>query len=107
MTAGGTSRAADAVALALAFHRAPVQHPDLLHARTPLPAGVDVLLKLAGGSRPGLECAALASPDELRAAALFFVEQVLLHHDASHYRVLLAPAIDGYTLAFDDDSDAP
>lgn len=88
MTAGGTSRAADAVALALAFHRAPVRHPDLLHARTPLPAGVDVLLKLAGGSRPGLETAALASPDELRAAALFFVEQVLLHHDASHYRVL-------------------
>ncbi len=88
MTAGGTSRAAHTVALALAFHRAPVGHPDLLHARGPLPAGIDTLLKLAGGSRPGLDCAALASPDELRAAALFFVEQVLLHHDADHYRVL-------------------
>lgn len=88
MTAAGTSRAADAVAQALAFHRAPVRHPDLLHARTPLPAGIDVLLRLAGGSRPHLESAALASPEELRAAALFFVEQVLLHHDASHYRVL-------------------
>lgn len=53
------------------------------------------------------ELGVLASPHELQAAALFFVEQVLLHHDASHYRVLLAPAIDGYTLAFDDDSDAP
>jgi hypothetical protein len=88
MAPGRTSFATGIVALALAFHRAPVKHPDLLHGRTPLPAGLAVLLKLAGGSQPDPEFAALAGPDELRAAALFFVEQVLLHHDASHYRVL-------------------
>jgi hypothetical protein len=76
------------VALALAFHRAPTQHADLLHGRTPLPPGVDILLKLAGGSAPDPAYAALASPDELKAAAMFFVEQVLFHHDVSHYRVL-------------------
>ncbi|MDQ1314391.1 MAG: hypothetical protein QG662_500 [Pseudomonadota bacterium] len=76
------------VALALAFHRAPTQHADLLHGRTPLPPGVDILLKLAGGSAPDPAHAALASPDELKAAAMFFVEQVLFHHDVSHYRVL-------------------
>jgi hypothetical protein len=88
MTPGRTSFATGIVALALAFHRAPVKHPDLLHGRAPLPAGVGTLLRLAGGSQPDPEFAALASPDELRAAALFFIEQVLLHHDASHYRVL-------------------
>ena len=88
MEPGGNPYAAGIVALALAFHRAPAQHPDLLHGRVPLPAGVDTLLKLAGGSAPDPHAAALAPPDQLRAAALFFVEQVLLHHDASHYRML-------------------
>jgi len=80
--------AAGIVALALAFHRAPTQYADLLHGRTPLPPGVGTLLKLAGGSEPDPEHAALARPDELKAAALFFIEQALFHHDASHYRVL-------------------
>jgi hypothetical protein len=88
MAPGRDPYAAGIVALALAFHRTPVAHPDLLHGRATLPAGVGTLLKLAGGNPPGPGSAALASPDELRTAALFFVEQVLLHHDASHYRVL-------------------
>jgi len=88
MESGRDPYAAGIVALALAFHRAPVAHPELLHGRAPLPAGVGALLKLAGGSEPDPATAALAPADELRAAALFFIEQVLLHHDASHYRVL-------------------
>ena len=88
MTAGRNSVAFGIVELALAFHRAPTQHADLLHGRAPLPLGVDTLLKLAGGSEPDPDCAALAHPDELKAAALFFIEQVLFRHDAHHYRVL-------------------
>jgi hypothetical protein len=76
------------LALALAFHRAPTQHADLLHGRTPLPAGIGVLLKLAGGSEPDPAILALAPADELKAAALFFIEQVLFRRDASHYQVL-------------------
>jgi DnaJ-domain-containing protein 1 len=82
------AEAAATVALALALQRAPAEHADLLHGRTPLPAGVVTLLKLAGGSPPNPACAALAPADSLQAAALGFVEQVLLRHDASHYRVL-------------------
>jgi hypothetical protein len=88
MAFGRNHGAAGIVALALAFHRAPVQHADLLRARAPLPPGVGTLLKLAGGSAPDPEYAALARPDELREAALFFIEQVLFHHDGNHYRVL-------------------
>jgi hypothetical protein len=88
MTAGRNSVAFGIVELALAFHRAPTQYADLLHGRAPLPAGVDTLLKLAGGSEPDPDCAALAHPDELKAAALFFIEQVLFRHGANHYRVL-------------------
>lgn len=80
--------AAGIVALALDFHRAPTRHADLLHGRDPLPPGLGFLLKLAGGSEPDPECMALASPDELQAAALFFIEQVLFRHDSDHYRVL-------------------
>ena len=88
MTAGRNSGAAGIVALALDFHRAPARHADLLHGRAPLPPAVGVLLKLAGGSAPDSEWAALAPPEALQAAALFFIEQVLLHHDSDHYRVL-------------------
>jgi hypothetical protein len=88
MVPGRNPGAADIVALALAFHRAPTQYADLLHGRTPLPPGVGTLLKLAGGSEPDPAHAALARADELKAAALFFIEQALFHHDAGHYRVL-------------------
>jgi hypothetical protein len=85
---GGDAYAAGIVALALAFHRVPTQHADLLHGPASLPPGVGVLLKLAGGSDPDPAWLALAPADELRAAALFFIEQVLFRRDASHYRVL-------------------
>jgi hypothetical protein len=88
MTAGRNSGAAGIVALALEFHRAPTHHADLLHGHAPLPSGVGVLLKLAGGSEPEPEAAALAPPQELQAASLFFIEQVLFRHDSDHYRLL-------------------
>ena len=88
MGPGPNSEALGIVELALAFHRAPTQHADLLHGRAPLQPGVDTLLKLAGGSEPDPDLAALARPDELKAAAMFFIEQVLFRHDASHYRML-------------------
>lgn len=76
------------VALALSFHDAPARHTDLLHGRAPLPPGVSVLLKLAGGSEPDPQYAALAHAAELKAAALFFIKQVLFRHGGSHYRIL-------------------
>jgi len=88
MAPGRNSEALGIVELALAFHRAPTQHADLLHGRATLPPGVDTLLKLAGGSEPDPGYAALAHPDELKAAALFFIEQVMFRHGVSHYRVL-------------------
>ncbi len=88
MHARQDSGAAGIVALALDFHRAPTRHGDLLHGRGKLPPGVGVLLKLAGGSEPEPEWAGLAPPEELQAASLFFIEQVLFRHDSDHYRLL-------------------
>ena len=82
------SDTAGIVALALSFHDAPARHADLLHGWAPLPPGVSVLLRLAGGSEPDPHHAALAPAAELKAAALFFIEQVLFRHGGSHYRVL-------------------
>ena len=88
VASGSDPYAAGILALALAFHRAPTQHADLLHGPTSLPAGVGTLLKLAGGSEPDPASLVLAPADELRTAALFFIEQVLFRHGASHYQVL-------------------
>lgn len=81
----------DAVSAALEFYRAPARHHELLHGRAPLPAGVDRLLRLAGGASPqeaDIPAGAYRRADELAAAARFFVEQVLLAHNADHYRLL-------------------
>lgn len=76
---------------ALAVYRQPARHAELLRGNGALPAGLAVLLRLAGGTEAqeldrGL--AALAPESELRKAALFFVEEVLFRREASHYRVL-------------------
>ncbi len=88
MIAASDADAAGLVALALDFHRTPTRHADLLHGPAALPQGVTTLLKLAGSSDPDPALLALAPADELRAAAQFFIEQVLFRRDASHYRVL-------------------
>jgi hypothetical protein len=88
---GGNSGASAIAALALAVHRAPARHPELLRGDAPLPPRVSILLRLAGGTLlqeldPAL--ASLAPEHELRKAALFFTEHVLFQRDATHYRVL-------------------
>jgi hypothetical protein len=91
MSGAGNSKVTAAAELALAVYRSPARHADLLRGNASLPSGVTPLLRIAGGTAPeeldtGL--AALAPVEELRKAALFFIEQVLFQRDASHYRLL-------------------
>jgi len=91
MSGGRNSEASAVVALALAFQRSPARHAELMRGGASLPPSVGVLLRLAGGTPPqemDPELASLASPGELRDAALFFIEQVLFQRDADHYRLL-------------------
>ena len=79
----------DCTALAVAFFRAPSRYPDLLRGQGRLPNGVtELLLAAAGNNRPEPPSAPSTEQDEAQAAAIFFIEQVLLAHKASHYRVL-------------------
>jgi len=86
---GGT--APDSVSLAIAFFQAPGRFPDLLHGATRLPPQMGALLHLAANGETVHDGAALppfVSSADMRQAALFFIEQVLLAHNANHYRVL-------------------
>ncbi len=86
---GGGNAPADCVSLAIAFHQAPGRFPELLHGRAELPAGIGPLLRLAGGAEAeGANGPAFIPDAEIRQAARFFIERVLLAHEADHYRVL-------------------
>ena len=72
---------------------------DLLHLPSqaaliragPLPEGVLILLRIAAGDAEVTNQASASegrSPEMIREAATFFLEQVLLHADADSYRVL-------------------
>jgi hypothetical protein len=57
----------------------------------PLPAGMDLLLRIAAGEEEaeGMASASTGRPKELvRQAAIFFIEQVLLCSNSDSYRVL-------------------
>jgi hypothetical protein len=57
----------------------------------PLPRGVPLLLRIAGGdveAERAAERVVGRSSDVLHEAAAFFIEQILLHHEADNYRVL-------------------
>lgn len=57
----------------------------------PLPGDVNTLLQIAAGDEEASRRAAEAtqrSPISIREAAAFYIEQILLHPDADHYRVL-------------------
>ena len=57
----------------------------------PLPPGVDLLLRAASGDQDALSVACMASersPDIVRYACVFYVEQVLFSPDSDHYRLL-------------------
>ena len=86
---GGGNATDDCVSLAIAFHQAPGRFSDLLHGRAELPKGIGKLLRLAGGAEAeGVNGQAFVPAAEIRQAARFFIEQVLLAHEADHYRVL-------------------
>ena len=71
----------DCIALAVEFFREPSRFPDLLHGRRRLPPGVTALLQMAAANRS-------RQAGEPQQAARFFIEHVLMAHNASHYRVL-------------------
>lgn len=81
------------LATALAFYRAPGHYAQLRDARVPLPPGVTDLLA-AHAHALGVEqiddtAARLGcSPEECRAAVIFFIKQALLEARGDHYRTL-------------------
>ena len=55
----------------------------------PLPSDVEILLRVAAGDEAALSEAANAtacSQKSVREAAIFYIEQILLHPDADYYR---------------------
>ncbi|SMB22883.1 conserved protein of unknown function [Sterolibacterium denitrificans] len=86
----GNGSLPDGLSLALAVHQTPSQFYELLHGKADLPDDIGLLLRLAGGAAlpEGMALPPFSAPTDVREAALFFIEQVLLAHDANHYRVL-------------------
>ncbi len=88
MTAGRT-----ALKLAIDLLRVPAQ---VRRVRSePLPEGVELLLRIAAGEADTARSAALTalrSPETVRRAAVFFIEQIQFAPDADSYRVLGADA---------------
>lgn len=81
----------DLLALALAYHRAPLEHQERLAEIAILPEDMGRLLWLANGSTEILAAAARevgARASEIRAAALLLLQRLCFTRDASHYRVL-------------------
>lgn len=79
------------LALALAYHRAPLRYQEVLPQQAELPEGAGTLLRIAGGDASLAEkfSGALgAGAGELQDAAVFFVKQVFFAPGADHYRVL-------------------
>jgi hypothetical protein len=59
--------------------------------KAPLPADVEMLLRIAAGDKAAERDASRRSgrpPDVVRNASTFFIEQILLHPEADSYRVL-------------------
>lgn len=75
----------ECIALAVEFFREPSRFPDLLHGRRRLPPGVTALLQMAAANRLHQSGEKISGEQQ---AARFFIEHVLMAHNASHYRVL-------------------
>jgi hypothetical protein len=75
----------ECIALAVEFFREPSRFPDLLHGRRRLPPGVTALLQMAAANRVQQSGEDVSGEQQ---AARFFIEHVLMAHNASHYRVL-------------------
>jgi curved DNA-binding protein CbpA len=78
------SAGSDCIALAVEFFREPSRFPDLLHGRR-LPPGITALLQIAANNRASQS---REDVSEQQQAARFFIEHVLMAHNANHYRVL-------------------
>jgi curved DNA-binding protein CbpA len=81
----------DLLALALAYHRVPLDHRERVAEIAILPEDMGRLLWLANGSAETLAAAARqvgAEAGEIRAAALFLLQRLCFARDASHYRIL-------------------
>lgn len=81
----------DAVDLALASYRSPLEYRTRFVASIPLPIGMSRLLRLANHSQTVLKEASQqtgAGPDELCDAARFLIQQLCFARGADHYRVL-------------------
>jgi DnaJ domain len=79
------------MALKIAIDLLHVPSQVRLHRAGPLPDGVLVLLHIVAGDSEAERAAAVAtdrSPEVVRQAAAFFVEQILFAPDADSYRVL-------------------
>lgn len=83
----------DLLAVALEFHRAPLRFAKLTDPARPLPSGFEGLLREMAEALLPANLSQVAErlqrpPEEIEAAARFFVRQVLLVPGADHYRVL-------------------
>lgn len=87
MNENSTPAPAALLSLARSFYRDPLSFQDLRQGRSSLPAGVEAILLAAGASQdqPG---SAGEDAEELRKAAVFFIEQVLFAPNADYYRLL-------------------
>ncbi|MBV2235192.1 MAG: DnaJ domain-containing protein [Sterolibacterium sp.] len=83
-------RLPESLSLALAVYQTPSQFAELLHGKADLPDDIGLLLRLAGGAPlpEDIVLPPFSAPEDVRPAAQFFIEQILLAHDANHYRVL-------------------
>lgn len=84
-----TATAAEALELALWLHRAPARRAALLGR--PLPDGIGLLLRVAGGAHDQVAAAAtITGEDEATVleAVRFYLQQILFHDEADAWRVL-------------------
>jgi hypothetical protein len=91
----GESTMAGRTALKLAIDLLRVPSQARLIRSEPLPEGVELLLRIAAGEADAARSAAVTarrSPETVRRAAAFFIEQILFAPDTDSYRVLGADA---------------
>ena len=88
MSKAPKTRPDDVLTLALAFYRSPIRYQKRLQTQE-LPQGMETLLRLAA-AHSAVEAPATPTVgmDELRKAALFFIEQVCFAQNADYYRIL-------------------
>lgn len=98
-TESANESVAPALIAALDLFRAPDRL--VLAQSSPLPEGVVVLLRVAGGDQALVDALAAEhalSAEQIHEACVFFVQSVLFHQDSDHFRVLGATRDDDAAL---------